>query len=286
MRSVLTRAATLLAVPASFALALSAAFVPAPVLGQAAPVNVADYQDEFQVGTPRAGWSYLWNANGPLGNPANYRPLVADNGRYESVANGTYPDAAPGSSVAAGTGAVDVLRYPEVPGLPPLPPLPLTYVRPGEGRLQNAAGGVERALVVGYTFSAQDFADAGLATGGRARAYITAYDFAVAVNSVDGVSARVFRHTDATPVLDFSLDNPPPFVPPFRFETTLDPRPRLVGDYAVGETVYFAIGSNLNDTNDEMRLDFTLGLTAVPEPTSLAALAPLGLALLMRRRRR
>jgi hypothetical protein len=260
------------------------AIVAVPVFGQTAPVNVADFQDEFQLGTPRPGWRYLWNANGPLGNPANYLPLAADNGRYESVANGTYPDAAPGSSVAVGSSPVDAAQYPyEIPGLPPMPQ---TFVRPGQGRLQNESGGFERAAIVAYTFSAQDFADAGLPTGGLARAYITDYDFAVAIGSADGVSARVFRDTDATPLLDFSLDNPPPFVPPFRFQTTLDPRPRLVGDYAVGQTVYFAVGPNLNDTNDEMRLDFTLGLTAVPEPTALALLAPLGVGLLMRRRRR
>ena len=228
------------------AAALALAAVVEVAFAQPAPVNVADFQDEFQVGTPRPGWAYLWNGNGPLGNRANYVPLVADNGRYESVANGTYPDPAPGSFVTVGSSTVDLARYPyEIPGLPPMPQ---TFVRPGQGRTQNAAGPFERAAIVAYTFSAQDFSDAGLAPGVRGRGYITDYDFAVAVDGVDGVSARVYRDTDATPVIDFSLDNPPPFIPPFRFQTALDPRPRFVGDYAVGETVYFAIGSNLNDT--------------------------------------
>jgi hypothetical protein len=267
----------------ALALAAVVGVLPSRAAAQAQPVNVADFQDDFRTGTFPAGWSYLWNANGPLGNRANYVPLGADNGRYESVANGTYPDPAPGSSVAAGSSPVDVVRYPDIPGLPPLPPIPQTFVRPGNGIAQ---GGIERAAIVAYTFSAQDFADAGVPAGGRADAFITAYDFAVAVDSIDGVSARVYRDTDSTPVIDFSLDNPPPFVPPFRFETTLDPRPRAIGNYGVGETVYFAIGPNLNDTNDELRLDFTLGLTPVPEPTSLALLAPVAMGVLMRRRRR
>ena len=264
------------------AAAIAVSFVSAAAYGQAAPVNVADFTDEFQLGTPRTGWRYLWNASGPLGNPANYAPLVADNGRYETAAGGTYPDAAPGSSLAIGSSPVDLLQYPYA--IPGLPDMPVTFVRPGQGRLQNESGGFERAAIVAYTFSAQDFADAGIATGARANAYITDYDFAVAVGSADGVSARVYADDDPTPLLNFSLDNPPPFVPPFRFQTALDPRPRFVGEYGVGETVYFTIGSNLNDTNDEMRLDFTLGL-AVPEPASLAVLAPLAAGLLLRRRR-
>lgn len=267
--------------------ALALAVASRPAQAQVAPVNVADYQDDFQVAPGGAnGWSFLWNANGPLGNPANYVPLVVDNGRYETVANGAYPDPAPGSSLLVTSGPADPLRYPELPGLPPLPPLPQTFVRPGEGRSQNASGGIERAVVLAYTFSAADFAAAGVPAGTRANAFITAYDFAVPVGSPDSVSARVYQDDNPAPLLDFSLDNPPPFTSPFRFETTLDPRPRAVGTYSVGDTLYVAVGPHFNDTGDELRLDFTLGLTPVPEPTSLAALAPLAFGLLMRRRRR
>src|SRR5215204_2668639 len=101
---------------AAGAMALAAIVGVLPGPASAAPVNVADYQDDFRTGTPGAGWSYLWNANGPLGNRANYAPLVADNGRYESVANGVYPDPAPGNFVATGSSPVEVARYPDVPG--------------------------------------------------------------------------------------------------------------------------------------------------------------------------
>src|SRR5687768_15663002 len=73
---------------------------------QAAQADVvADYADDFSYPAPAPGWSYLWNANGPVGTAANYAPLVPDGtaGRYETQ-NQTpdaFPDDAPGSSTSA-----------------------------------------------------------------------------------------------------------------------------------------------------------------------------------------
>src|SRR5437879_3349431 len=66
---------------------------------------IANYQSDFRPsGTPAPGWSYLWNATGPIGTAANYVPLVHDTnfgGDYETQANGTRPDAPPGANLAA-----------------------------------------------------------------------------------------------------------------------------------------------------------------------------------------
>src|SRR6476661_7960384 len=79
----------------------------------AAPVVAADYQDDFVLtsdASARNGWSYLWNANGALGNPANYEALVVENGQYE-------PAGAPaaGGMLGIGSGSVDPIKFPANP---------------------------------------------------------------------------------------------------------------------------------------------------------------------------
>jgi hypothetical protein len=44
------------------------------VAGNTARV-VAGYRSDFRAGSPAPGWSYLWNAGGDIGNPANYQSL-------------------------------------------------------------------------------------------------------------------------------------------------------------------------------------------------------------------
>jgi hypothetical protein len=218
---------------------------------------IADYQDEFRTTGPGAGWSYLYNGNGPLGNPANYVPLTLSGGQYT----------APSGTLTLGQSASDTVAYPPVPPFPPT--FPTTFVRPGAGFLEDSAG-LERAAIIGYTIQPDDL-PAG--TSGPAQVSITAYDFAVSLlASPDGMSARVYGGNNPTPLLNFSTDSDPPFVfpPGFRFETTLDPRPIPLGSYNVGDTIYFAIGGT--------------GVTVVPEPASLSLLAP-ALLLLTRRRR-
>ena len=206
-----------------------------------------------QAGLP-AGWQYLANTGGALGNPANYTALTPGGGQYT----------VPGTRLVVGQSAADPVAYPQTP---PFPPIPHTFVRPGAGSLEDPAG-VERAAIVAYTLQAEDFAAAGVT--GPALVSITAYDFAVStLGTPDGISARIYGGNNPAPLLDFSDDTFFPFPPGFRFETTLDPDPIPLGNFNVGDTIYVAIGANN---------------VAVPEPATIALLAPTGL-LLMRRRR-
>ena len=216
--------------------------------------QIADYQSDFSTAGLPAGWQYLSNTGGALGNPANYTALTPGGGQYT----------VPGTRLVVGQSAADPVAYPQTP---PFPPIPLTFVRPGAGSLEDAAG-VERAAIVAYTLQAEDFAAAGVT--GPALVSITAYDFAVStLGTPDGISARIYGGNNPAPLLDFSDDTFFPFPPGFRFETTLDPDPIPLGNFNVGDTIYVAIGANN---------------VAVPEPATIALLAPTGL-LLMRRRR-
>jgi hypothetical protein len=219
---------------------------------------IADYQDEFNTSAPAAGWSYLYNANGLLGNPANYVPLTASGGKYT----------APSGTLTLGSSPSDVIGYPPMP--PILSTFPNTFVRPGLGTLEDPAG-IERAAIIAYTIQPNDI-PAGTPAGPVPVA-ITAYDFAVSTLAMpDGMTARVYGGTNPTPLINFSYDTDPPFPfpPGFRFETTLDPTPKPLGTYNVGDTIYFAIGGALT--------------TTVPEPAAVSLLAMPAVLLLKRRR--
>lgn len=217
---------------------------------------IADYQSDFSTAGFPAGFRYLFNGTGPLGIPANYQPLTLTGGQY----------VVPGTRLVVGQSAINPIAYPQTP---PFPALPLTFVRPGLGSLEDPAG-IERAAIVAYTIQPEDLTAAGVT--GPALVSISAYDFAVSMLATpDGISARIYGGTNPTPLIEFSDDLVPPFPfpPGFRFETTLDPRPIPLGNFGVGDTIYFAIGANN---------------IAVPEPTVVSLLAPIGM-LLMRRRR-
>lgn len=52
----------------------------------------ANYQADFQTGSPQPQWQYLWNANGPIGNPNNYVPLLWNGQEYDSDGLPGQPD--------------------------------------------------------------------------------------------------------------------------------------------------------------------------------------------------
>jgi hypothetical protein len=224
---------------------------------------VADYQDDFSYPAPAPGWSYLWNANGPIGTAANYASLVPDGAspaRYETQNQSpdAFPDPAPGSSASATS----------------------TTLIPGQGTAQNA---IERYVIAAYTISAADVA----ANGDQL--ILDLYRFAVPLESADGITAKMYKN-------DFLLvDRPLP--PGIDFSsTTPDPNggPIPLGQFVAGDTLYVAIGSDGvaplppfgtggTDTGDALAVDYSIVL--VPEPTASCAIA-FGAGWLIARRRR
>ena len=229
---------------AAVAVSLSAAAAPAAVIAQ--------YQNDFRTsGTPAPGWSYLWNATGAVGDSANYVPLVHDTnfgGDYETQANGTRPDAPPGSNLAATS----------------------TTLYPGQGSLQ-AADGIPRYVIAAYTVSAANIAAAG---GGVAS--LPHYHFTIPLDSVDGVDSRIYVNNTLIvdqilpPGLDYSDTSPGAYPVP-------------LGTLSPGDTLYVALGPRTTDIGDALGVDYTIELSA-PEPASTGLIA-IAAGFLMRRRR-
>ena len=229
----------------------------------ASAVVVADFQADFTHPVPSNGWSYHWNANGAIGNPANYVPLVPDAaGRYETVDQtpDAFPDPAPGSSLS----------------------ITNTTLIPGQGSAQNA---FERYVIVAYTVSAADI----IAAGGGNQLRLEEWSFATGATSVDGVTARIYKDDNPTPFVD------QPLPPNFLFDHNIpapNGGPIPLGPFDAGDVLYIAIGSNGiapeqtggNDTNDTLVMDLKIAL--VPEPATASIVGAGAVALLMRRRRR
>ena len=229
---------------------------------------VADYRDDFQPTTPKTGWSYWWNPTAPLVfevapnsgifmmTPDALEPLGADGSNYETVVNGTRPDAAPGSNLAATA----------------------TSLIPGQGSGQTTDD-VEHYVLAAYTIQPGDVA----ANGNQL--ILDGYSFNVPLTSEDGVTAKVFKNNilyidrALPPGLDFNVDTPAP-----------NGGPIPLGEFNVNDTLYVAIGANGaalagggNDVNDVLSVDYTIVL--VPEPAAAGTAAALASLMFLRRRR-
>lgn len=92
--------------------------------------TLAELRADFTPEKPKAGWAYLWNADGEIGRAANYKPLVWNSkaGMYTGDAN-NYP--------ALGT-AYNYVRMAHDGG------------HPGTGVDQKESGGFDRYLIAAY----------------------------------------------------------------------------------------------------------------------------------------
>lgn len=205
---------------------------------------VADYQNDFQTGgTPGPGWSYLWNANGVIGDSSHYVPLVHDTnlgGDYETQANGTRPDAAPGSYLAAAR----------------------TAVYPGQTATQ-ASDGITRYVITAYTFSA-----AQVAADGNQLQFHT-YHFTIPTDVPGPIDVEVYKNN--TPVFPFT------FPPGTDFSDAVYGQDYSFGTVNPGDTLYIALGASGSYSGQPLGVSYTLALVPEPFTIGLLALAPLAL---------
>jgi hypothetical protein len=221
------------------ALALTTAVAQPAVAGV-----VAGYRDDFRAsGQPRVGWSYRWNAAGPIEETLNVlnepalASLVRDtSGNLETVANETYPDPAPGNGLAATP----------------------TSLFPGPSATES--GGISRWAIASYTIQPYDVATFG------SSGIMDTYSFAVPAGSVDGVTARMYlngnRIVQSPLPGNFVYDQNSPGAYPIPF-----------GELKAGDVIAVALGAGATSIGDRLDLDFTITLgpgSVLPNPAAAA----------------
>ncbi len=213
---------------------------------------LTSFQSAYQGGGPAAGWSYLWNSAGPIGNPASYAVLLpTPSGRYTSDGTDNSPRPNPAPFLGFGTQGTQ-----QLPG-----------AHPGPSASQNTSGGIGRYAIALYTVPVSD--SISLLNGHLQNVNPNSG------GSVDGVSVDVFLNDSATPL--FSAATPAGFGSETSFGGHL-------GTLVAGDRIYVAIGSKDNDLFDSVALAYDI--VTVPEPASLVLLLIAAGQVVRRRTRR
>jgi len=180
---------------------------------------IADYRDDFQAGTPKAGWSYLWNALGSVTDPANYRTLPWSPTIQRYSVNG----------------------FPVIPDntstLFPYGGFHSTGGHPGRGTAQGA--GVDRFPIAAYTAKLAGY-------------YALSSGFVQAL-SASGNGGQLLIHTETAGGATFTQKYSALYA-----AATSHPFSLNVGYLDAGDTIYVAVGPNTTDGNDSFSLDFSV----------------------------
>jgi hypothetical protein len=206
------------------------------VSNRATAALITSFQDAFQLSMPAAGWSYLWNSGGEIGNPANYTALLPNsNGVYTSGGVDTFPAPNPAG----------VVNFDFVGGSP--------GGHPGLGSAQAGSGGIERFAIAAYTL---------------ANSELVAIQNSLVVTtnpnsggSTDGLNVKVFLNNSATPVVSTTT------LPGVGSTATFN---GPLGPLNAGDTIYVAIGSRDEDLFDSFQLHYDV--VSVPEPHAAATI--------------
>lgn len=202
---------------------------------------VTTFEGSMQPGTPAAGWQYLWNRDGAMGNPSNYAPLRPTGSPY-------YFYDADGADGLPGAGDPAAFVYFGV--LDPSRPYPADTPggHPAHGYTQAGTNAIERFAIAAFTLPTTGFVS------------ILDSELENADTSLDGLHLQVYVGNDPTPLVDtYTASGLGSLI-------TFD---GALGFRNAGDTIYVAIGANGDDFYDTFRLAYSIDIAAVPEPSTL-----------------
>lgn len=189
--------------------------------------TVADYRDDFRAGSPLPGWSYQWNAVGPITSAANYRLLA-----WSPVTNRYSVNGFPVSPDNSST-------------LYPYGGLSSGGGHPGRGSTQGATH--DRFAIAAYTAKYAGYY-------GINSSYVTA-------SSTMGNGGQLIVYKETSAGVTFTQT----FNSLYAAGTTLAFN-HNVGQLQPGDTIYVCVGPNTTDGNDSFSLDFSVVFNELGNP--------------------
>jgi hypothetical protein len=188
---------------------------------------VADYRDDFKTHAPMAGWSYQWNALGPITSPATYCNMAWSTVANKYCANGfaTFPD--------------------NTTTLFPYGSLTSTGGHPGRGTTQGAT--YDRFPIAAYTAKLDGY-------------YAISSSF-VTGNSTAGNGGQLLIFTETNNGATFTQK----YNGLYPAATTLN-FDQNVGFLQAGDAIYVAVGPITTDGNDSFSLDYSISFKESGNP--------------------
>ncbi len=180
---------------------------------------IAGYRADFKTHSPQPGWSYLWNALGPITSAANYRSLNWSQTISKYTAN-AFPVSPDNSTTLFSYGG-----------------LTSTGGHPGRG--VNQAATHDRFAIAAYTVKLAGYYGVGSGS------------VTMATAASNGGQIVIYTETNNGAAFTQTLSSIFPSVTPFPFSTN-------VGQLQPGDTIYVGIGPNLSDGNDSFSHDFSI----------------------------
>lgn len=189
--------------------------------------TVAGYRADFRTWSPNAGWSYQWNALGPVTSAANYRAL-----NFSPVINRYSINGFPVSPDNSST-------------LFPYGGLTSSGGHPGRGTAQGAV--YDRFAIAAYTVKLAGYY-------GLSSSFVTSSDA-----HSNGGQVVVYVETNAGQIFTPKTGGTYGPAGTLNFDQNL-------GLLSRGDTIYVGVGPNTNDGSDSFQMDFSIAFNETGNP--------------------